>query len=358
VTAIHQASTVASRIAVIEAELDALAGVADAELVSGFAFDSAAAVLRIRRRVDALAARTSALPIRVVIGPWMVPGQRKHCSPVGGWSRWVWWGGYSSLVRFWPLTLPMPRLRLRVCVRWIMCYPSMPRTRTTRAAWCVRCCESHILNWAATCQPSHFKALLNDLCHRFDPDAVDDADGKKRREVFLDAVSTFEGFVNVSGFLDPETGQQFIAMLESARRTVPTEADPGCAIDARSAQLRNVEALRRVLSVLLHVTGADGMPTITGVRPVIQVTITLDDLLDDAHPAMGWLQRFGYPTTTITRTVTQNLSLRRIPGTLPHRPAPGRSWPHSPKSAPSPHICAPRSWPETTTAGSPAATPA
>jgi hypothetical protein len=182
-------------------------------------------------------------------------------------------------------------------------YANYPRLRGALDA-----AESVILEWAATQQPSHFKALLQDLCHRLDPDAVDDADSKKRREVLLDAVTTLDGYVHVSGLLDPETGQQLIAMLESARRTIPTELDPDAPIDPRSAQRRNVEALRRVLSVAATVTGTDGMPTVTGARPIIQVTIPLDDLLDDAHPAMGWLQRFGYPATTITQATTQNLA--------------------------------------------------
>jgi hypothetical protein len=213
-------------------------------LCQALRFDSAAAVLRIRRRVDALAARTSAAYSSS--GDWSVDGARSAKALLAG--RRVESVGVVGRLKSGAFLASHPAYAeaasAGVCsldhvLSVDAAYAAYPRLRGALDA-----AESHILNWAATCQPSHFKALLNDLCHRLDPDAVDDADGKKRREVFLDAVSTFEGFVNVSGFLDPETGQQFIAMLESARRTVPTEADPDAPIDARSAQLRNVEALR------------------------------------------------------------------------------------------------------------------
>jgi hypothetical protein len=309
VTAIHQASSVASRIAVIEAELDALATVPDTELVAGFAFDSAAAVLRVRRRVDALAARTSAA--YSTSGDWSFDGARsakallagRRVESVGVVGRLLKTGAFLSSHPAYATAASAGACSLDHIAAVDAAYANYPRLRGALDA-----AESVILEWAATQQPSHFKALLQDLCHRLDPDAVDDADGKKRREVCLDAVTTFDGYVHVSGLLDPETGQQLIAMLESARRTIPTELDPDAPIDPRSAQRRNVEALRRVLSAAATVTGTDGMPTVTGARPVIQVSIPLDDLLDDAHPAMGWLQRFGYPTTSITRSVTQNLA--------------------------------------------------
>jgi hypothetical protein len=309
VTAVQSAVSVASRIAVIEAELDALACVPDAELVAGFAFDSAAAVLRVRRRVDALAARTSSA--YSASGDWSFDGARsakallagRRVESAGVVGRLLKTGAFLASHPGYAEAASAGACSLDHISAVDAAYANYPRLRGALDA-----AEVIILDWAATRPPSHFKSLLQDLCHRLDPDAVDEADAKKRREVFLDAVTTFDGYVHVSGLLDPETGQQLIAMLESARRTLPTEADPEAPIDARTAQLRNVEALRRILAVAGTVTGANGLPTVTGVRPVIQVTIPLDDLLDDAHPAMGWLQRFGYPATTITRSVTQGLA--------------------------------------------------
>ena len=308
-TAVQQVSSVTSRIAVNEAELDALAAVPDVDLVAGFAFDSTAAVLRVRRRVDALAARTSAA--YATSGDWSFDGARsakallagRRVESVGVDGRLLKTGAFLASHPAYAAAASAGACSLEHIAAVDAAYANYPRLRGALDA-----AESIILDWAATSQPSHFKSLLQDLRHRLDPDAVDDADAKKRREVFLDAVTTVDGYVHVSGLLDPETGQQLIAMLESARRTVPTETDPDAPIDPRSAQRRNVEALRRVLFVAATVTGTDGMPTVTGARPIIQVTIPLDDLLDDALPAMGWLQRFGYPTTTITRATTHNLA--------------------------------------------------
>jgi len=309
VTAVHQASSVASRLAALEAELDALATVPNAELMSGSAFEATTTVLRIRRRVDALAARTSAA--YATSGDWGLDGARspkalligRKVESFGVVGRLLRAGAFMAAHPGYASAATAGECTLDHLIAVDAAYADYPRLRGALDA-----AESHILSWAATSAPAHFKALLADLCHRLDPDAVDEADAKKRRETFLDAVTTFEGYVNVSGFLDPETGQQLIAMLESARRAVPTEVDPDAPIDPRSAQRRNVEALHRVLNLAAARTGADDMPTVTGARPVIQVTISLDDLLDESHPAMGWLTRFGYPTTTITRSVTQNLA--------------------------------------------------
>jgi hypothetical protein len=308
-TAVLSAVSVADRVAMIEEHLEALASVPDVELTSGSAFDATASVLRVRRRVEALAARTSAA--YATSGDWGLDGARSAKALLVG-RKVESFGVVGRLLRAGAFMAAHPgyasAAMAGVCtldhlIAVDTAYANYPRLRGALDA-----AESHILSWAATSAPAHFKALVADLCHRLDPDAVDEADAKKRREIFLDAVTTFEGYVNVSGFLDPETGQQLIAMLESARRAVPAEDDPDAPLDPRSAQRRNVEALHRILSTAAARTGVDDMPTVTGARPVIQVTISLDDLLDDAHPAMGWLTRFGYPTTTITRSVTQNLA--------------------------------------------------
>jgi hypothetical protein len=73
-TAVLSAVSVADRVAMIEEHLDALAGVPDVDLVSGGAFAATAAVVRVRRRVDALAARTSAA--YSTSGDWGLDGAR------------------------------------------------------------------------------------------------------------------------------------------------------------------------------------------------------------------------------------------------------------------------------------------
>jgi len=84
VTAVTSITSVASRLATLEAELDALATVPDVELIFGSAFEAASTVLRIRRRVDALAARTSAA--YSTSGDWSIDGARSAKTLLAG--RW------------------------------------------------------------------------------------------------------------------------------------------------------------------------------------------------------------------------------------------------------------------------------
>ena len=342
-TAVLSAVSVADRVAMIEEHLEALAGVPDVELTSDSAFDATASVLRVRRRVDALAARTSAA--YATSGDWGIDGARsakallvgRKVESFGVVGRLLRAGAFMSAHPGYGSAAMAGACTLDHLIAVDAAYANYPRLRGALDA-----AESHILSWATTSAPAHFKALLADLCHRLDPDAVDEADAKKRRETFLDAVTTFEGYVNVSGFLDPETGQQLIAMLESARRAVPAEDDPDAPVDPRSAQRRNVEALHRILNLAAARTGPMTCPP--SPEPDRSSRSALLLMICWTMRIRRWV---GSPASATRRPRLRVRSPRTSPVMRAwHRSwwtAPGRSWPHSPKSAPSRLICAPRS---------------
>ncbi len=177
---------------------------------------------------------------------------------------------------------------------------------------------------ARACEPAEFHQRLREICHRADPDAVDDADREQRRQTYLHASTFLDGFVHVTGVLDPVLGAHFMSVLESARRDVnsTTDPDPGKPfrddmgqrpIDDIAETYRplgqvNLDALRRILDAACSATGDLALPLITGERPIINVTIALESLTSGDATAMGWLERFGLPAATISAALTRQLS--------------------------------------------------
>ena len=190
-----------------------------------------------------------------------------------------------------------------------------------------------ITDLARNAEIHRFEKLLFTLCHRADPDAVDASERDRRGQCYLQTATVLDGLVKIDGLLPVDIGQQFLAALESARRAVVREEKDSAALDSQEApdvqeadpvlsgldyqQLsnRNVQALHRILkaaAALGH--GEASLPVVHGSRPVIQLTVPLDSLLNDSQQrAAGMLTRFGVPTRSAVSLPALRLPHRRSP---------------------------------------------
>lgn len=179
---------------------------------------------------------------------------------------------------------------------------------------------------AVRCEPREFYQRLRQMCHRANPDVVDERDRDQPTGLHVSVL--LDGFVRIDGTLDPVLGARFVTMLESARRDIPApeagEADASKPTDAWSAQAlgveptavrdprpmsqRNLDALARLLDAAGAATGDVAMPLVTGERPTINVTVPLDVLMDEHSVEAAWLERFGVPTTLISGAVARQLA--------------------------------------------------
>lgn len=180
-----------------------------------------------------------------------------------------------------------------------------------------------IADVARRCEPREFYQRLRQLCHRVNPDASGGRD--RDRNIGLHVSTLLDGLVRVDGTLDAELGARFVAALESARRDAdapaeetPDHADPWSAQalgaqvptdrDQRRLSERNLDALRRILDAAGAATGDLALPLVTGERPTINVTVPVEALIDVDSPEVGWLERFGVPTTMITGAAARHLA--------------------------------------------------
>lgn len=187
---------------------------------------------------------------------------------------------------------------------------------------------------AVQCEPREFYQRLRQLCHRVDPDALDEQD--RRRAVGLHVSTMLDGFVRVDGTLDPVLGARLIAALEAGRRSadeVVAESATGQSASSGDAAFdealaappptererkpmseRNVDALRRILDAAGAASGDIALPLVSGERATVNVTVPLEVLLDEHSPEVGWLERFGIPATAISgdtaRRIACDASLR------------------------------------------------
>lgn len=203
--------------------------------------------------------------------------------------------------------------------------------------------DEAIADVARRCEPREFYQRLRQMCHRVDPDAVDERD--RERSTGLHVSLMLDGFVRIDGTLDPVLGARFVAALESARRDAPPPSDassgapgrssdsssgaPGSpaaddspdpwsdqalgaesstARDPRPLSQRNLDALSRLLDAAGAATGDLALPLVSGERPTVNVTVPLDALIDESSPEAGWLERFGIPTTMITGAAARQLA--------------------------------------------------
>jgi len=149
---------------------------------------------------------------------------------------------------------------------------------------------------AVHCEPREFYQRLRMLCHRANPDAVDERE--REQPLGLHVSAMLDGLVRIDGTLDPVLGGRLIAMLESGRRTVAE--DGAVEGDRRPMSERNLDALARILDAAGAATGDLAMPLVTGERPTLNVTVPIDALMDETSAEAAWLERFGVPTTMIT----------------------------------------------------------
>jgi hypothetical protein len=171
--------------------------------------------------------------------------------------------------------------------------------------------DEAITTAARLCDPKAFYQRLRYLCHRVNPEAVNDRE--KNPGARLHVSMLLDGLVRVDGTLDAVVGARFMAALESARRDV---IEDETASQGRSRSERNLDALSRILDAAGAATGDLALPLVSGERPTVNVTVPLEALIDPASAEVGWLERFGVPTTMLTgdhaRQLACDASLRPL----------------------------------------------
>ncbi len=214
-------------------------------------------------------------------------------------------------------------------------------------------CESELVEIAKELDPATFsRVLLAKLCE-IDPEAMDDAESKRRRrDVGLHVSATIDGFVVVNGLLPPEIGQQLINSLASARDKARASAaeerdaaaravaiakcsDPTCAHNnpdvflpcvrcaaiasgdnanmprepERRLSAVNVDALALILDAAASATGDAKLPDVGGARPVVQVTIDSESLIAHGASAPGWITSLtGQQITPVSARAVRRLA--------------------------------------------------
>ena len=179
-----------------------------------------------------------------------------------------------------------------------------------------------IADVAKRCEPREFYQRLRHLCHRANPDAVDERD--RDQPTGLHVSMLLDGLVRVDGTLDAVLGARFLAMLESARRDVAAPEDAVADVtatrgspeageatrlhDPRPLSQRNLDALGRILDAAGAAAGDLAMPLVTGERPTVNVTVPVEALIDETSVEASWLEQFGVPTTMITGRAARQLA--------------------------------------------------
>ena len=177
---------------------------------------------------------------------------------------------------------------------WAIAVPQMAQAwrrglvgRGHLAAWI----ETQLAEIAADLDPRTFQRTLMAKLHEIDPDAVDDAESKRRRrDIGLHVSTLLDGFVKVDGVLSPELGQHLINALASARdaiRVRDDHAEPPQP-QRRLSQI-NADALQYILDAATSATGEGKLPDIGGSRPVVQIVIDSESLIADGAAAPGWI---------------------------------------------------------------------
>ena len=128
--------------------------------------------------------------------------------------------------------------------------------------------EAELTAVACDLDPRTFERILMTKLHEIDPDAMDDAEAKRRRrEVGLHVSTTIDGFVAVNGLLTPEVGQQLISALASAsdalRRRAAEDTTPHA--DAGNANANNADSSNAADGAEVpYVCTQDGCPGVSG----------------------------------------------------------------------------------------------
>lgn len=168
-------------------------------------------------------------------------------------------------------------------------------------------CEAGLVEMAKELDPATFsRVLLAKLCE-IDPEAMDDAESKRRRrDVGLHVSATIDGFVVVNGLLPPEIGQQLIDSLAAARDKARASAadEP-----ERRLSAVNVDALSIILDAAASAFGDAKLPDVGGARPVVQVTIDSESLIAQGAAAPGWITSLtGQQITPVSARAVRRLA--------------------------------------------------
>ena len=190
--------------------------------------------------------------------------------------------------------------------------------------------EPELTAHACGVDPASFRRILFAQLHLIDPDAIDEADAKKRRNhLGLHVSRLTDGFVRVDGLLAPEVGQHLLTMLAAARDALrakndsptddpfssdyvprPIADDPQFPRESKSRlSARNAEALSLILDAAASALGDNRLPDTGGERPVVHITVDAESLIENGAQAPGWITGLtGTQVTAITERGAQRLS--------------------------------------------------
>ena len=121
----------------------------------------------------------------------------------------------------------------------------------------------------------------------------------------LHASSTYLGMVRVDGDLDVENGE---ALLTALRAVMDAGVHASGEPDARTPAQRRADALGEICRQWLD---RSDRPTVGGERPHLTVTMSADDLTDDA-PGAGAFDHAGPVATRIVRRLACDASITRV----------------------------------------------
>ena len=184
--------------------------------------------------------------------------------------------------------------------------------------------EAELTAVACDLDPRTFERILMTKLHEIDPDAIDDAEAKRRRrDVGLHVSTTIDGFVAVNGLLTPEVGQQLINSLAAASDALRRKASEDPVDDTEAPpqieqplSKRNLDALAYILDAAAAATGDFKLPDVGGARPVVQVTIDSESLIEQGASAPGWITSLtGQTVTPVSAAAVRRLacdSVRQI----------------------------------------------
>jgi hypothetical protein len=134
--------------------------------------------------------------------------------------------------------------------------------------------EPILLDLARQVAPAPLRVACEQVRQLLDAEGGAGLATRQRRQRYLTAARTVDGMVHLQGLLDPMSGDVVLAALAAAM-PVPTEQED------RTATQRRADALVDVCGGWL---AAGQAPTCGGVRPQVQVTVSLQTLQSSQRP--------------------------------------------------------------------------
>jgi hypothetical protein len=134
--------------------------------------------------------------------------------------------------------------------------------------------EPILVELARQAPPAQLRTAAEHVRQLLDPDGDTDAAARARRSRYLTAGRTVDGMVHLQGLLDAAAGDVVLTALQAA---MPVPA----ACEERTGEQRRADALVDICASWL---AAGDVPTSGGVRPQVQVTISMRALQSFAGP--------------------------------------------------------------------------